>query len=205
MSLFARETDMALKFIEQNTSEIRRLTPYLSQDERRMAMAIVAPEISMFSNMFDFLELRTLFITYRNFGRGNFSVGQFQMKPSFVEQLESEIGKNALLRKRYADMLPEGNDKEKRTTRLERLSTLEWQIKYLQVFIDVVKLKTAKMRFRNEEEKLRYWATLYNSGFNLSPERVAQMQEKKLFPHGSSRKFNYADVAQAFYTRLSPI
>lgn len=202
MAMFGKESDEAVSLIEDNAALIRSNMPNISADERLMAMAIVAPEISQFSSVTDFMEMRSLFVTYRNFGRGDFSVGLFQMKPSFIESLEKEINSDTVLKKRYAEMLPSGDAKGIRTTRLKRLGKLEWQLKYLEVFIEVVKQKTKKLKFKNNREKLRYWATLYNSGFNSSPERVAAMQKKTYFPH-SSKKFNYADVAEEFYNTLS--
>lgn len=197
-SLFPSEAEDALKFVRDNARPIKQFTAGLSPSDRIVALSVVAPEISQYSRVLDFVELRTLFISYRNFGKGDFSVGYFQMKPSFIESLENEIINNKQLKKKYASYIPEGDLKEKRTTRLKRLSSLEWSLKYLEVFIEVAKNKTASISFRNIEDKVKYWATLYNSGFKSSPQRVAEMQKKKYFPH-SSKKFNYADVALEFY------
>lgn len=203
LALFSGESDNALRFIRQNEKTMKQCMNRLSDQERLMAMAIVAPEVSQFSNLSDFMELRTLFISYRNFGTGDFSVGQFQMKPSFVEALEKEINSNAVLKEAYSSYLPEGDDiKAVRECRLNRLASLEWQYRYLQLFIDVVKLKTKNIKFPSQNAKLRHWATLYNSGFNSTPKRVEAMQKKKLFPR-NSKKFNYADIAVEFYNKLN--
>ena len=200
-ALFPKETQEAVDFFTQHSQEISTQLKRLDKETRKIAIAIVAPEVSQYSTVMDFFELRTLFISYRNFGRGDFSVGYFQMKPSFIEGLESEIAKSSALTKKYSSYLPRGTDKEKRETRLKRLRTLEWQLKYLEVFIDVAKQKTKGIKFPDNESKLRYWATLYNSGFSLSKERVKHYQNKKLFPR-SSRSFNYSDVAVEFYKLL---
>lgn len=201
MAFFARESEEALKFFRDNRELIAKEMPYLNTEERKMALAIVAPEVSQYSKVLDFVELRTLFIFYRSYGRGDFSVGQFQMKPSFIEALEAQISKNSALKKRYGSYLPKGDDKTKRETRLNRLMDLQWQLRYLQVFIDVVKGKTAGMKFASEKDKLKYWATLYNSGFNISQEKARSMMQRRLFPHNKNR-FNYADVAWEFYQKL---
>lgn len=200
-ALFPREADEAIGFIGDNAEAIRTHMANLSADERQMAMAIVAPEISQFSSLRNFMELRALFISYRNFGKGNFSIGYFQMKPGFVEGLEEEVRKNSALKRKYASYLPSGDEKEKRTARLERLSSIEWQLKYLQLFIEVVKNKTANRKFSSDDDKLRYWATLYNSGINSSSERVARMQTRKLFPR-DEKSVNYSDAALEFYKEL---
>ena len=200
-SVFPRQSAEALDFVAKNAPAFNKELFSLSGEERLIATSIVAPEISQFSSVVDFVELRALFVMYRNFGKGDFSVGYFQMKPSFIEALEGEIRKNQSLKRKYSAYLLPGDNVDSREKRLDRLSTLEWQLKYLQVFIDVVKLKTRDIKFKTPEEKLRYWATLYNSGFNLSPQRVSHYQKQTFFPHGS-RKFNYADVAAEFYRAL---
>ena len=201
-TMFSGETKEAVKFIEKNAKEIKANMPGLTAGERRIAMAIVAPEISQYSSVTNFMELRSLFITYRNFGRGDFSVGYFQMKPSFIEALEREIRNTKQLNKKYKGYLISGDEKSIRTERLNRLSTLDWQLKYLEVFVEIAKQKTSAIKFKNTEEKLRYWATLYNSGFNSNRTRVAEMQKKRYFPR-NSKQFNYADVAVEFYNLLS--
>ena len=197
-SFFGRETNRALDFLEKNNSEITSTLSEMNQEDLETAMAIVAPELSQYSTISDMLEMRSLFITYRNFGRGDFSVGYFQMKPSFIEELEREIRKDKKLGKKYKTYLITGDDKTIRETRLNRLSTLEWQLKYLKLFIDVAGIKTKGMKFKSPEDRLRYWATLYNSGFNSSPQRVEKMQKIKYFPRNKN-KFNYADVSAEFY------
>lgn len=200
-AMFPRETKEAVSFIENHRQEFNSQLSSFDDETRDIAIAIVAPELSQFSNVLNFMELRTLFITYRNFGKGDFSVGYFQMKPSFIEALEKEVKSSGQLKSKYASYIPTGSDKEKRETRLNRLSELEWQLKYLALFIDVVKIKTQGIKFKTPEEKLRYWATLYNSGFNLKPERVKYYQGRKYFPHGT-QKYNYSDVAAEFYNEL---
>lgn len=198
-AFFPGESKEATEFVKEHLPQINKELSTFSSEERRIAMAIVAPEISQYSTVSDFIELRTLFIMYRSYGKGDFSVGYFQMKPSFIEGLEKEIKNNKELKRKYGSYLLNGEGKETRETRLKRLSTLEWQLRYLAVFIDIAKLKTKSIKFGSSQERLRYWATLYNSGFNLSQQKVGEYQKKRYFPHYSRQKFNYADVAQEFY------
>ena len=173
-------------------------------EEKAIAMAIVAPEVSQFSTIFDALEMQTLFIFYLNSGKSDFSVGLFQMKPSFIENLERFISKNKSLKKKYHYLLPKGSERDKRRFRLKQLSTLEGQLEYLSLFLDICKTKTSEINFKDDKDRLRYWATLYNSGLNLTHDQVIGMQGKTLFPHFSS-KFNYADVALEFYPGIKDL
>jgi len=70
----------------------------------------------------------------------NFSIGYFQMKPSFVEQLEEFIQADSLLRRKYRDCLfIKPQERAARVTRVDRLITIEWQIKYLEILKSLLK------------------------------------------------------------------
>ena len=174
-SIFQEESLEAMDYVASHQDEINTSLENLKPDERNIALAIVAPELSQYSTICDFMELNTLYALYVSTGSGNFSVGPFQMKPSFAEILEIKS--------------------------LKRLSTLEGELEYLVLFIEAVRRQTADITFTNDIEKLRYWATLYNSGLSLTPENVKEAQTKKLFPR-FRKSFNYADVAVEFYSHI---
>ena len=77
----------------------------------------------------------------------------------------------------------------------------EWQMRYLAIFIEVAKRRTAKWGLKGYEEKLRCWATLYNAGPYLSRQRVSNRQKVKQFPRGTN-EFNYSAVAVELYKVL---
>ena len=199
--VFPSQTKEALNFFQDNAALINKQLSDLPEEEKKMALAIVAPEVSQYSSVVNFLEMRSLFIMYRSYGKGDFSVGHFSMKPSFVEALEKEISEGGYLPEKYKSYIPEGEPKEQRTTRLKRLGDEKWQLRYLKVFIDVVKEKTKDINFPNLESKLKYWATLYNAGFDSSPEKVKSCQQKKQFPH-NSKQFNYSDIVVEFFEAM---
>lgn len=200
-NFYPKECEEAISFIQSNRPEIASTMSHLSKDEQLMAISIVAPEITQFSTVYDFLELRTLYILYRNTGKSNFSVGYFQMKPSFIEDMESYIRKNNILKKRYNSLLPSGKEKEKREFRLNNLSSLKGQLRYLELFIDIAKLKTESIKFPDTKSRLKYWATLYNSGLNINYDTNIKFQKKKFFPR-DSKLFNFSDVSVEFYDKL---
>lgn len=200
-SYYPNDANNAIKFICDNKEEFSQSLHKFSGKEQLMAISIIAPELSQFSNIYDAIEMRTLFAFYVNMGKADFSVGYFQMKPSFIEEIEGIVQKNKILKKQYSGLIPKGSSKEKRRFRLNNLSTLSGQLHYLCLFVDIVKQKTFHMKFADDEEKLRYWATLYNCGLDLSPEEVKERQNIKQFPHFSKR-FNYSDIAIEFYKML---
>lgn len=207
--VYPKDANTAVDFIG-NHKEIREiLSNTMSDNVADMAIAIVAPEISQFSSINNWAQQRSLSMSYILYGRGDFSIGYFQMKPSFAEKVENMVASDNSLQRLHPKLCfpkkenaDETELREQRHDRLERLSSLEWQCRYLAAFISIVQKNTASMTFSSDVEKLRYWATLYNAGMHQTPSRVAAIQKKKQFPRFGSVKFNYSDVVEEFYLRL---
>lgn len=199
--VYPKEANDAISFINDNKTVVREALSALSKDEQLIALSIVAPEISQFSSVLDFVELRTLYIMYLNTGQADFSVGYFQMKPSFIELLEKQIKRSKHLYSKYKDVIPTGSNRRKREFRLKKLSSLSGQLRYLAAFIDIVNQTTSSLHFTTSEEKLRHWATLYNSGLKLKEPDVLRFQKLNLFPKFEKR-FNYSSVSVEFYYEL---
>lgn len=198
---FQQEVEEATIFITENKSLICSTLCGLSTEEQLMAISIVAPEISQYSSFLNFFEQRTLFVMYLNNVNADFSVGYFQMKPSFVENLEKKALVSKSLRERFKDIIPSGSEREKRKFRLIKLTSLAGQLRYLRLFIEIVRAKTNDIEFNDSFEKLRYWATLYNSGIDLNESEVLRIQTVNLFPK-FKRKYNYSSVSVEFYYKF---
>ena len=167
--------------------------------------AIVAPEITQFSYLSDKIETYSLKVFYVQNGKdySNFSIGVFQMKPSFIEDLENYISANITLKNKYKKFLFENpNERQARVERVERLGSTEWQIEYLALFCAVVSHKFINMNFTDEEEKLRFYANAYNSGFHKTEQQIIEISKKALFPHFSRQKFKYSDIVIWFYREI---
>lgn len=201
LSFYPNESNNAFNFIEERKDTIDRELNYLNKEEKILAISIIAPELSQFSHIFNEIEMRTLYVIYLNSGKSDFSVGYFQMKPNFIEKMEQYIKKYKFLKRKYIDLLPSGSKREKRRFRLNNLSDFESQLRYLSLFIEICKLKTKNLYFKDNLEELKYWATLYNSGLELSPSEVIRQQKKKQFPK-FLKKFNYSSVSAEFYNYL---
>ena len=186
------------KYFEKSAYKIKLSPPFL--------FSIVAPEISQYSSIYNEAELYSLKVMYSQYGKdySNFSIGYFQMKPSFIESLEEFIMENPKELKKFNYILIEGpQSKNSRIKRLERLSSLKWQFKYLSAFCAIVQLRFKNESFESNEDKLKFYATAYNSGFNQSLYHLKKMQQKKFFPRISLNKFNYADVSYLFYQNIN--
>ena len=199
--VYPQAKDSVIGFIEKNQDEILSSLADFSEDDCLIAIAIVAPEISQYSSVSDFFEISSLYAMYMNFGRSDFSIGRFQMKPSFAESLEEILLENPKLLEKYSNMIPSGSDREKRKFRLKKLSDLSGQLEYLRLFMAIANERTSTIEFRDSEEKLKYLSTLYNSGVKLNRNQVEKALQEKKFPR-LARAFNYADVACEYYRLL---
>lgn len=200
---YASDAKEAMEFFAENPSIESSLRRDLSPDEAIIAMAIVAPEVSRFSSLMNWGEVRTLGILYVQQGSSDFSVGHFQMKPSFIERLEREVANDASLRKKFSDVLISNklSITDQRKTRVERLTSLKWHTRYLSLFIHIAKKKTSTITFGSSDEKVRYWAALYNGGIDSDQAKVKRLQNKQTFPR-TGRRYNYSDIASGFYQKL---
>lgn len=201
---YPNESREAVKTFDRYRDRLVSLLGDTGDDDVVIAFSIVAPEVSQYSALSDFFETAAVKDGYPSAGSPDYSIGLFQMKPSFAESLETEVTKDSALKQKYGARLAYGTDdiRKVRRQRVERLSDTGWQMLYLAVFVDVVKRRTATWGLASSEEKVRCWSTLYNAGFYLSRERVRQRQGVKQFPRNAKR-FNYSAVAVEFFNALS--
>ena len=168
----------------------------------QMLFAIVAPELTQHKHLSNKLENYSLKVYYVQRGKAyaDFSTGVFQMKPSFVEQLEEYAAADTELKVKYAACLfANPDERAARVARIDRLSTVEWQITYLSLFCEVLQKRFGNLSFTTVEEQLRFYASAYNCGFQKSEQQIRQTEQKALFPHFSLQKFRYLDIAVWFY------
>ena len=203
--IFGKEYAEAEKYLEENTwlAESLRLPP----DDTAIALAVVFPEIIRFNYFEDLIQVRTLKVLYVQYGRkyANFSVGHFQMKPSFVEQLEADWNGLVSAAEKAVAGIPafaKGDRSDVRRERILRLDDMRWQVQYLRVFMAVMKKRHRNVVFSDAEDRLRFYATAYNSGYTSGEERIRRAMLEKRFHlelYSPKRPYNYADVALFFF------
>jgi len=167
--------------------------------------SIVAPEYTQYSYLSNKLETYSLKVLYVQGGKAysDFSIGYFQMKPSFIELLEEAAAADSALQTKYADCLfVTPDERAARVTRIDRLNTVEWQLTYLSLFCEVLQKRFSALSSATTEEQLRFYASAYNCGFRKSEQQINEMAQKALFPHFSRQKFNYSDIAVWFYGEI---
>jgi hypothetical protein len=172
----------------------------------KFLFCIVAPEVSQHNSIVNDVQLYSMKLLYVQNGTkyGDFSLGIFQMKPSFVEDMEVYVSKNSNLKKAFSKILfKDKNSSYARSTRLNRLATLDWQLLYLTVFCNIVKDRFSYIKFSNIKDKLKFYATAYNCGFSRSKEDIIKHQSMFQFPRFSMNKYNYSDISILFYNHIN--
>ncbi len=170
--------------------------------------AIVFPELIRYSIYRDFMETTVMEYLYVEYGpkASDFSIGMFQIKPSFAELLENEVQNYDGLKKYSVITNYKSSDiKETRKERIERLGSSLWQIIYMNCFYSLMELKFKNVAFADIKDKIRFYATCYNLGFNCSNDEILKWTTRKTFPHGynSTRKnYCYGDISLMFYYML---
>lgn len=175
----------------------------LNKNERANILSIAFPEIIRYNSFSDYIETSTNRILYINKGKkaSDFSTGYFQMKPSFIEDLENYVSNTESLQQYRSILIQKKTDKEKRKERIDRLENFQWQLRYLKVFWHALEYKYKHIKFKNENEKIRLYATAYNYGFTKPEKEIIKYQSIKVFPFGeriNTEKFAFADFSIDF-------
>lgn len=196
-SSFFRSNPWITETIQQN-----RLDPCFVK-------AVIFPELIRYSTIRDKMEIRGLLTLYVQYGNdyADFSVGRFQIKPSFARQLEMDLRAHPEFR--HEKLLGEIKTKETPQARLERVKRLDdpaWQLQYVIWFIKVAEREFSDVKWENEAKKLRFFATAYNCGYDHPSHYIEKMALKNYFHTSvfkSTSLYNYADISLHYWSGCS--
>ncbi len=171
--------------------------------------AIVFPELIRFDAFRDFFETQSLELLYVQGVAVDFSIGQFQMKPSFAEFIEARANEDTELAWavdfQALCSFGAGDEQARRKERLSRLKDHKWQLHYLAAYIKYVS-QTLDPNL-DELQQTQLLATRYNCGPQKSWEEVKPWMHRKSFPYGpqqeADQQFSYQEVALHFYQKLA--
>jgi len=201
--IFQEKYAQAMERLEETRFYFKKSA--LSQEEQKILIPVIFPELLRYSKFQDSFEVQALELMYIPGGikKADYSIGLFQMKPSFVESLERWVFRfpqlsffREILRFRAAN--PAAVKKE----RLRRLQSIAWQIKYLRCFYAILKLRFPFLQETSVQEIILFVSSAYNTGFENKQEKIKANLGLKRFPHGPSYRgtqYNYSDVAWYFY------
>jgi hypothetical protein len=173
------------------------------------AISIIFPELVRYSALLDKMEITLLKALYINLGKkyANFSIGRFQMKPSFAEQIRKEapgiMGRRS--HKLVRDSVDFENERSFRASVVDDLEDTRTELNYLILFIKICE-KRFELRKMTTDERIKFLATAYNYGFFNSLDDIEKMTEKKFFNTKiiSSDKYSYADISLYWYCNNLP-
>ena len=179
-----------------------------------LAEAVVFPELIRYSALQDFIETTAVKVLYLQGGtRGaDFSIGRFQMKPSFAEALERDWMQTALRHEYelYFDLADNVYARSPptppppRRTRIRRLDAPEWQCIYLALFLKLLYHRFPELADKETIEQVRFCATAYNASFRDSYETIRAMSDRRFFhtdfmPTAGTVYYSYSDIAVSYY------
>ena len=175
----------------------------------KLAIAIVFPELVRYSALKDKMEIGLLKTLYVNLGNdyADFSIGIFQMKPSFAETIRDEssiyLGRRSGIT--FKNISGFDDVKDYRKSIIKDLEDPESQVIYLISFIQICEKKFNLNRL-DEGRLLKFLATAYNFGIDKKPLEIVRISDKKFFSTKliTNEKYSYADVSLFWYTHYVP-
>jgi hypothetical protein len=203
--IFGKDWQNALAYIEDNKSWIK---PQLDKYNipYPLAIAVVFPELVRYSALRDKMEITLIKALYINVGEqyANFSVGVFQMKPSFAEIIREEAP-DIMARKSIFFLKDKSEYSDIKLFRASIVADMEdpkTQLNYLIAFFKICESRF-KLKLKDENARLKFLATAYNYGIDKKYEQIDNMINKRFFNTKllKTEYYSYADVSFFWYTQ----
>jgi hypothetical protein len=205
--IFGDDWNKAQAFERENRSWME---PVLARNHISypLAIAVIFPELVRYSALLDKMEITLLKALYINLGEeyANFSIGQFQMKPSFGEIIREEapsvLGRRSEIV--FRNLSEFDNIKNYRKSIVTDFEDTRTQLNYLVAFLKICE-KKYKTNRKDEITRLKFLATAYNYGIDKTPAQIEGMADKKFFNTKVFKTENYCykDVALFWYKQYS--
>jgi hypothetical protein len=196
--VFGSSYTWAEKWLKQNEDVIHEYAIAFCIPDKELK-AIVFPELIRYNSFFNALEVESLKFLYVTEGRdyADFSVGYFQMKPSFGEMIEHDAFNMLPVKYRNGSGWKSKvtTDEESRKARVKRLSSVRQQLLYLCAFYKLCENRFYK-RISSPQERVKLFATCYNAGYHLSYESLQSFMTKNHY-HGH----NYSSVSMYYFAQ----
>ncbi len=207
-TVFGRKLVEAEAFFSQNSWISDTLTK-LSIDSQ-LAISTVFPEVLRYTALQNEFETRSLEVLYTQYGSkyADFSIGQFQIKPSFAYQIEKDwnklINKNRF--KAKIEPFDTTDTPQFRLQRIFRLKDVKWQVKYIALFFLIIedKFNISKLSI---DERVKFCSTAYNAGYWLD---INELKKIEMQNHYHTRLikpkkcYNYSRLSLYFYKKQMP-
>jgi hypothetical protein len=208
VSLFSLDVETYRQVFAENCAHadawVRELTPMLREvmgdSVIDVGLAVVYPEMTRYSFLKNMAETTALEFSYITGGDADFSIGLFQMKPSFAKMLEDDADEQDRLC--FPELFRNGiNEQESRGLRIQRIKNRKRQIEYLALFL---RLMERRFGIIDGEAAVRLFSAAYNTGFRKSQAEIEAAAKTYLFPYGifyQEEQYSYTEIAIDFYRR----
>jgi hypothetical protein len=200
--IFGEKYEYALSQILSEKHIIDSISTLYGVDGK-FTSSIIFPELIRFSVVRDYIEINSMEVVYVNTGRVDFSIGPFQIKPSFAEKIEKIVAEDKTFSKYIANFqYPTENLFEIRKERISRLKNTKHQLQYVGLFQRYIYQKYPFLYRRSNEFQLKFLSTAYNSGFYSTRKEIEANMKKQYFPWGAlnnRKKYNYAEISWYYY------
>jgi hypothetical protein len=203
-SIFGRDWDKAEAFIAENEAWMRQLSDKYDISFP-VAAAMVFPELIRYSALQDKIEITLLKTLYINLGNdyADFSIGPFQMKPSFGETIYEKAGSlKDKIRLRFKSGSYAGKIREYRASIVKDLEEPASQFLYLICFIKICE-KVYPIEKTDDSFRVKFLASAYNCGLGNSFEKIRDMADKKFFNTKlyKTENYCYSDISLYWYAQ----
>ncbi len=169
-----------------------------------VAIAVIFPELIRYSALRDKMEVTLLKTLYVNLGEtyADFSVGHFQMKPSFAEQVRLRYAPG-IFRNKLPPFRGPTYYKDIKDYRKSIIADLEdpgKEFNYLVAFLHICEKSYGTLHMDNNY-RIKFLATAYNYGIDKSKEQIINMTRAKFFNTKlfKTENYSYADVSLFWY------
>ena len=203
-SIFGRDWDKAEAFISENEIWMKHLSDKYNISYS-IAAAVIFPELMRYSALQDKIEITLLKTLYINLGDdyADFSVGPFQMKPSFAETINEKAGSlKDKIRFRFKSASQSDNIRKFRASIVKDLEEPGSQFLYLICFLKICD-KAYNLDKTNENFRVKFVSSAYNCGLEKSFEQINEMSERKYFNTRlyKTDNYSYSDISLYWYAR----
>jgi hypothetical protein len=201
--IFGDDWNKAVDFERENRSWME---PVLEKNNipYKLAVAVIFPELVRYSALRDKMEITLLKALYINLGEdyADFSIGRFQMKPSFAEIVRKQaplvLGRRSeIVFKKPSEYDDISNYRKSIVNDLEDPKT---ELNYIIVFFRICE-KNFKTNRKDEIQRLKFLATAYNFGIDKNASRIEAMIDRKYFNTKlfKTENYCYSDISLFWY------
>ena len=199
---FGSDWEKAEAFVSANETWMKQLSEKYNVSYP-VAVAVVFPELIRYSALQDKMEITLLKALYVNLGEdyANFSIGRFQMKPSFAESIDLMVPLlKGRLRNQFKEKTRNNDIRKYRGSIVKDLEEPKSEFLYLIAFLKVCG-NIYNLDEMDEEGRLKFLATAYNFSFRKSKDEVEKMIDKKFFYTKliKGESYSYADISVCWF------